>query len=94
MTRLGQRNYRYVRLTPASLGELHPALNKGKERVIAANTHVLTRIVHGSTLTYNDATRLSQLPTKQLHAEAFTVRVATVTRTTDTIHMRHNSTRK
>ena len=64
-------------------------VNKGIQRVIAAHTHVGTRMMDGATLADDDVTRLAGLSTPNLHAETLARRLTAVLRTTYTFLMCH-----
>ena len=61
----------YVRFVVAFLAERYDSVAESEQRVVATHTHVFTRVVNGTTLTYDNVTCLCELTTKDLHAKTF-----------------------
>ena len=60
-----------VRFVVAAFAEGYDTVAKSEQCVVGTHTHVFTRVVHGTTLTYDDVTCLCELTTKDLHAKTF-----------------------
>ncbi len=60
-----------VRLIVAFLAEGYDTIAESEQCVVGTHTHVFTRVVHGTTLTYDNVTCLCELTTKDLHAKTF-----------------------
>ena len=65
------REDRDVRFIVAFFAEGYDTIAKSEQCVVRAHTHVFTRVVNGTTLTYDDVTCLCELTTKDLHAKTF-----------------------
>lgn len=62
------RNDRNISLVFSSYFETYCSINQGKQRMVFAHTHVLTRIELRSSLTNNDVAGFASLTTKYLNA--------------------------
>ena len=60
-----------VRLIVTTLAEGYDTIAECEQCVVATHTHVLTRVVNSTTLTYDNVTCLCELTTKDLHAKTF-----------------------
>src|SRR5690554_1861847 len=65
-------------LAALALAELHPAVDRGEEGVVAAATHVLTGVELGAPLADEDRAGGHLVAVEHLHAEALCVGVAAV----------------
>jgi hypothetical protein len=73
----------------AFLNKLHPAIGRGKNGVILADSRVETGMKARTALTDNDAAGVDFLATKPFYTQSFTFRFASVFRTTYTFFMSH-----
>ena len=62
---------RDVRLVVVTLAEGYDTIAKCEQCVVRTHTHVFTRVVNRTTLTYDNVTCLCELTTKDLHAKTF-----------------------
>jgi hypothetical protein len=60
--------YGHIRSVPFPLAETNGTVNEGEEGVIPANTYVITGVMSGSTLSYDDVAGFGKLSAKQLNA--------------------------
>ena len=66
------RNNRNVRTAGQTVAlESHHTVNQSKERMIFAQTYILSRMVLGTPLTYNNIACSSHLATEKFHTQAF-----------------------
>jgi hypothetical protein len=78
-------------LSPVVTGGLifHNAINKGKDGVILAHTHIITRMNAGAALANQNGPRPDILPGVSLYPEPLGLTIPTVTGTTTPLFMRH-----
>ena len=70
--------YRYERAVFAALAELHRTVDHSEQGVVFADTHVLTGVVLGTTLTHDNVAGDDVLTTEYFHAETLGMRFTTV----------------
>jgi hypothetical protein len=88
---LGFNSYnRYLRAVVLSFAEFNNAVGECEERPVFTNAYVLTRMVYGAALTYEDVTGNGGLTTEDLNAEALALGVAAVLYGTFTFLMCHD----
>ncbi len=80
----------YVRAAVAFRRERYGAFTEGKERVIAAEADIITRMEFGAALAHEDLAAIDGLTAKTLHAETATSRVATVAGAAACFFVRHD----
>ena len=88
---LAQRSNAYIRFTFAFFAERNRSVDQCEKRVVLADTHVFTRVVHRTPLANDDVAGLSELTTEKLHSESFALRLTAVLRTTYTFFVCHVS---
>jgi hypothetical protein len=83
------RYYRNVRTVLNTFFELNYTVNHSEQCVVFAHTHVYTRVMRSTSLSYNDVTSDDILATINFNTKSFRMRLAAVIRTTSSFFVCH-----
>ena len=71
--------------------KLHHTVCLSKQSMVGATTYVFTSVKASAALTNNNAARANSLTTKTFYTKTLTLRVASVTSNTTSLHVSHES---